>query len=126
VRWDYGPCDPNDPRSCHQSVRLTPDGGILTTETPNPGVSPTPKTRADKLAPAAIDALKQTVDADFVRQMQSGFPCAQPTPDASTTIVLNAGGKELSLDVTPCVRDEAAPNAPKRVVKIAEPYRFVK
>jgi hypothetical protein len=125
VRWDYGPCDPNDARSCHQSVRVTPDGQVLQTETPNPGVSPTPKTRTSTLPPGALDALRRLLDAGFLQQMKTGFPCSRPSPDASISIAMKIDGKELTQDVTPCVR-EAAPSPPQQLVKSVEAYRFVR
>src|SRR5690242_17142764 len=78
VRWDFGPCDPGDPRSCHQSVRVTRAGEMVQTETPNPGVSPTPKARTSALAPAELAALQGLVDGAFVTGMKSGFPCSRP------------------------------------------------
>ena len=128
MRWDSGPCDPNDARSCHQSARFTPDAQVLTTEVPNPGLNSTPKTRTAALAPGELEAIQSVVDARFEAQMKAGFPCAGAADDASIVIALRiADGRELTQDVTGCVRDRAAaPNSAQALVTIAERYRFVR
>ncbi len=128
MRWDYGPCDPNDARSCHQSARFTPDARVLTTEIPNPGVSPTPKTQTSVLAPGELEMIRSIVDARFEAQMKTGFPCAGAAQDASIVIALRvADDPELTQPVTGCVRDPAAAqSSAQKLLAIADRYRFVR
>ncbi len=117
VSWTYGPC-PSDGQSCHQTLTVHPDGGLVAAETPNGGdAGPEPARRFSSLEAQEVREMNRIVTRDFIAQLGS-LPCSAGN-DASVTLAVD----DHHQDVSSCALSQS-PSAAHDLVALLSRHRF--
>jgi hypothetical protein len=117
IAWTYGPC-PRDGQSCHQTLTVHPDGGLVASETPNGGdAGPEPVRRFASLEAQEVREMNRIVTRELVAQLGS-LPCASGN-DATVTLAID----DHHQDVSSCALSQS-PSPVHDLVALLARHRF--